>query len=183
MIRYFLFMTIALSLLACPSKPRRRPPTLPVVKAGGDSTAQPGIIQASIKDGIYFALQSSEVGYQPQVLQVTNKVIIPLPSVEFSYNKATPYQVSSPEQLNQQTFDLANADGAAINLLLAFNIGVDSYCVTFPLTQVIQHWLRFSAVYEINQKLQQTKAQPVDVSGNKGKLEDTGNGGRQCSTL
>lgn len=185
MIRYLFFSAVALSLLACPSKPRRRPPTLPVVKTDDANKTLPNntsSTQVSLKDGIYFALQGGELGYQPQVLQASDNAIIPLPVVKISYNKVTPYQFSS-QQLQQKTSDLATAGGNAISLLLEFKVDADSYCVAFPLTQVIQYWVRVAAaVYEINYKLQQVRAQPVDISGNKGKLQNAEDGVWQCST-
>ena len=184
MIRYLLYSIVALSLLACPSKPRRRPPSLPVVETDDASKLQPSSTNspnASLQNGIYFALRSSEMGYQPQVLQATNSVVTPLPAVKFAYSKATPYQFAAQNNFAQTDSDLSKDGNDAINLLLGFKVGADSYCVPFLLAQVIQSWARGATPYDIGLKLQQARAQPVDISGNKGELKEE-NGVQQCNT-
>ena len=89
MLHYILLFGIALSLLACPSKPRRRPPVLPALHSGdGDRDTDPATTFTGA--GLHLALQSDAagVGYQPLVLRITERGVAVPVAVSKTYSSA-----------------------------------------------------------------------------------------------
>ena len=170
---YLLLFVIALVLLACPSKPQGRSPAV----IDNSSNTEPAAAKSA---GIYFALQSKAdgSGYIPLVLHIIEGGV-PIPvATHKAYSRAGVFSLADNE-FGKEVIDLSARDEQAINLLLTFAEGDDNYCVTTPLAEVV-NWVRGVSVPEIKQKLTQTKAQPINLGGSKGTLEQRA-GGWQCT--
>ena len=124
MLNYLLLMLVALSMLACPSKPSRRPPVLNTGNAEGGSEEKNAGGETFKSAGFYLALhnEAESGGYQPLVLHIDAR------------GSAVPVvtsKVYSSGALFSDTTDLAQKDAQAINLLLDFTVEEkDSYCVS-----------------------------------------------------
>ena len=178
---YLLLFVIALVLLACPSKPQRRSPAVIDNSSNTEPTSADSASNepASAKSaGIYFALQSKAdgSGYIPLVLHIIEGGISV--ATRKAYSRAGVFSLADNE-FGKEVIDLSARDAQAINLLLTFTEGDDNYCVTTPLAEVV-NWVRGVSVPEIKQKLTQTKAQPINLGGSKGTLEQQA-GGWQCT--
>lgn len=169
---YLLLFVATLSLLACPSKPRRRAPSVPNHPNSGDVDKQ--LSATSFKHaGIHLVLleSTSGNGFEPVVLRINVRgVAIPVVARK-AYDSAMVF--SNKLDLSQKA--------PAVNLLLAFEEGEDNYCITAPLALVLA-WTKGKNTTEIKHRLQQANAPPIDLSNNKGRLEEQqAGGGWQCS--
>ena len=173
MAHHILLFGLALALLACPSKPRLRAPVVPASHFGATAKHTEGGTAGATTftgAGLHFALQSAanNRGYEPLVLRISARgVAVPVAASQ-AYSSAV---VFSPDQqeFDNQALDLSNNDTQAINLLLAFAVGEDKYCITTPLAGVLK-WVSGASVTEIKQKLLQANALPIDTDNGKGTL-------------
>lgn len=172
MLNYLLILLIALSMFACLNKPSRRPPVLNSGTAEGDSEEK-NTGETTFKDaGFYLALrnEAESGGYQPLVLHIDARGL----AVPVATSK-----VYSSAALFSDTANLAQKNAQAINLLLAFTVEEKgSYCVSMPLTEVLQ-LVSGDNETEITQRLIATNAQPLDLSTSQGRLEPRA-GEQQC---
>ncbi len=173
MLHYILLHVVALALLACPSRPSRRPPVLPAEQTSTDvkrDLAGETTLQGA---GYYLALRNDAQsgGYQPLVLRVTARGLATPVVARRAYSQGAVFS---------DTMDLAHKDSRAINLLLEFTVGAeqDQHCITTPLAEVVR-WVSGDSETEIKQRLLQAKKQPLDLTASQGKLEQQA-GGWQC---
>ena len=160
---YLLLVIVALTLLACPSKPQRRAPT--VMEKSDDAKTAPSSAE---RTGLYLALQHKDMGYQPVVLRIANGLVTAL-ATEKVYSSDVVFAPTEQELSKSKN----NLEGD-IHLLLAFTEGVDSYCVATPLAKVLQ-WVKLAkGASHPTIKSRLGQAQPINISSSKGKLEEEG---------
>ena len=172
MLHYILLFVFTLSLLACPSKPRRRAPVVPALHSDDADKIADTDPAATFKGaGLYLVLQKDTTsgGYQPVVLRISERGVAMLVGSSKRYNAAVVFPPNQ-DSSEAKALDLSNNGTQAINLLLAFAVGEDNYCVERPLAAALK-WAKGKSSTEIKQELLQTNAQPLDVSNSKGILE------------